>query len=266
LKIISLLSDFGSRDPYVAEMKAVMLSICPDVAIIDITHEIEKFNIPMGALTLAEAVRAFPDSAIHVAVVDPGVGGPRRPIIAATKRGIFVGPDNGLLMPAAANAGLQHVYHITNRQFMRGEISKTFHGRDIFAPAAACLALGMVPQDAGEEITDYTRISFEEAVACEKGVYGKVISVDSFGNVITNIKLEHLGQRLPVGDRVGVRVKSRRVSALFAESYYAGTRGPLLVIGSHGLLELALNQGNAAERFKVKTGDPFVIERSGAYR
>ncbi|MEJ2272273.1 MAG: SAM-dependent chlorinase/fluorinase [Candidatus Bathyarchaeota archaeon] len=143
MAVISLLSDFGMKDSYVAQMKAIILSINPEVRIIDITHEIEKFNIRNGAFVLASAVNSFPPKSIHVAVVDPGVGTKRRPIIIKTKKSLFVGPDNGLLILAANQESIVKIYSIENSQYTLSNISKTFHGRDIFAPAAAYLSTGI---------------------------------------------------------------------------------------------------------------------------
>ena len=135
--MITLTSDFGLKDPYVAEMKGVILTINPNATIIDITHDVEKFNIRMGAFMLASAAPYFPKGTVHLAVVDPGVGTERRAILVQTKQGFFVGPDNGVLMLAAKNQGIEHTYELTNPKFMLPKVSSTFHGRDIFAPAAA---------------------------------------------------------------------------------------------------------------------------------
>ena len=152
MPIISLLSDFGLKDPYVSEMKAIILSICPNVTLIDITHEVSKYNIMEGAFILASATPYFPENTVHLAVVDPGVGSKRRPIIVRSKRHLYVGPDNGLLILAAKNDGIINVYHVVNEKYMRKEISSTFHGRDIFAPVSAYLANGVKPEEIGIEI------------------------------------------------------------------------------------------------------------------
>src|SRR4030067_2462156 len=135
-KIITLTTDFGLKDPYVAEMKAVILSTCPNVVIVDVTPEIEKFNIRMGAYVLASVAPYFPKGTIHVVVVDPGVGTQRRSLIIQTRKGFFVGPDNGILFLAAEKQGIIRIHEMTNRKLMSPHISNTFHGRDIFAPAA----------------------------------------------------------------------------------------------------------------------------------
>jgi len=138
--IVTLLTDFGLKDPYVAEMKAVILSICPEAWIVDVSHMVKKFDVRMGAFILAQAAPYFPAGTVHVAVVDPGVGTERRPIIVEAKRSFYVGPDNGVLMLSAKREGILHIYEIKNRKYMLQKISRTFHGRDVFSPVAAHLA------------------------------------------------------------------------------------------------------------------------------
>ena len=158
--MITLTSDFGLKDPYVAEMKGVILTINPNATIVDITHGVEKFNIRMGAFMLASAAPYFPKGTVHLAVVDPGVGTERRAILVQTKQGFFVGPDNGVLMLAAQNQGIEHTYELTNPKFMLPQVSSTFHGRDIFAPAAAYLDISVKPSEFGPEINDATTPEF----------------------------------------------------------------------------------------------------------
>ncbi len=141
--MITLTSDFGLKDPYVAEMKGVILTINPKATIIDVTHSVEKFNIGVGAFMLASAAPFFPKGTIHLAVIDPGVGTERRAILIQTKKGFFVGPDNGVLILAAQNQDIEHIYEISNPKFMLPQVSSTFHGRDVFAPAAAHLDKGI---------------------------------------------------------------------------------------------------------------------------
>jgi len=192
MSIISLLSDFGQKDPYVAEMKAVILSINPHARIIDISHEIEKFSIRIGAYVLASATPYFPPNTVHVAVVDPGVGTKRRPIIAETDCSIYVGPDNGLLMLAAHKEKINNVFRIDNSSYMLSEVSKTFHGRDIFAPAAAHLATGIKPSEFGLVIHDYVFPEFAKLHMNHEELVGEVLHIDSYGNIISNISAEDL--------------------------------------------------------------------------
>jgi len=259
--LITLLSDFGVKGSYVAEMKAVMLSICPEARIIDISHQIEKFNIRVGAFVLASAAPYFPVGTVHVAVVDPGVGTKRRPLIVETKRCFYVGPDNGLLMLSAQREGIRHVYNISNPHYMLPTISRTFHGRDIFAPAAAHLSRGRVPSKFGPEIHDYLIPRFAKPRMGKGGLLGEVLYIDDFGNVVSNISTKDLEK---VGMKEGclLYVKFRKkVSKLkFCPAYgKVPVKAPLALIGSSDFLEISVNQGNASETFKVKIGDPICV-------
>ncbi|MEM2914122.1 MAG: SAM-dependent chlorinase/fluorinase [Candidatus Bathyarchaeia archaeon] len=202
--VITLLSDFGLRDPYVAEMKAVIISICPTAIIVDISHEIKKFDIRMGAFVLAESAPYFPEGTIHVAVVDPGVGTKRRPIIIETKQSIYVGPDNGLLMLSAQREKIKHVYEIANPKYMRKDVSDTFHGRDIFSPVAAHLAKGIAASDLGPEICDPVVPGFVKPVVLNSEIEGEFIHIDDFGNLVSNITLRDLEE---IGTKKGEKIR-----------------------------------------------------------
>ncbi len=256
MRLISLLTDFGLSDPFVAEMKAVIFSICPEARIIDIAHQVEKFNIRMGSFLLASAAPYFPEGTIHVAVVDPGVGSERRPIVVETRHAVYVGPDNGLLIPAAQREKILHVYELTNRAFMREDISATFHGRDVFAPAAAHLACGKLPKDCGSEIFQYIQPSHAEPEFDGKSATCEVFHVDGFGNIVTNIAgdlLVRLGLR--VGEKVFLKFGKKRLSARFVRTFSDLLGGEFgVLVGSHGFLEIACREGSAAKRIGVKIG------------
>jgi S-adenosylmethionine hydrolase len=253
--IITLTTDFGLRDPYVAEMKAVILNINPDATIVDVTHEVEKFNIRMGAYVLASASRCFPKGTIHVAVVDPSVGTKRRSIILQTKHGFYVGPDNGVLIPAAKEKGIQHIYKITNKKFMLPKISSTFHGRDIFAPAAAHLSNGIPPEEFGPEIHEIATPDFVKVVRRGNMLVGEVMHIDDFGNIITNFGRKDL-EAMRIKYEVVIKLKNARLKLKFCKAYAeAEKKQPLAIIGSHNFLEISVNQGNAAKFFRVKSGD-----------
>jgi len=259
---VTLLSDFGLKDPYVAEMKAVIMSICPEAQIIDISHDIEKFSIRMGAFVLASAAPYFPKGTIHVAVVDPGVGTKRRPILVETSHSFYVGPDNGLLPLAAQKQGIKHVYNITSSRYKLAQVSKTFHGRDIFAPVAAHLASGSKPQDFGAEIYDYIIPKFAKPEHTGKELHGEVLHIDDFGNIITNISAEDLGKtRIKEGLTFRLKLKGKEVVELKFRSTYgeAHIGKPLALIGSHDFLEISIDQGNASKKFRTKTGDPITV-------
>lgn len=258
-KIVTLTTDFGLKDPYVAEMKAVILQIRPNAVIVDITHEIDKFNIRMAAYILASAAPYFPQATIHVAVVDPGVGTKRRPIVIQTKHGFFIGPDNGILVLAAAKQGIVRVHEITNPKLMLPHVSFTFHGRDIFAPAAAHLLNGVKPEEFGPEIRDVVQPEFAKVIEKNGMLIGEVLHVDGFGNVITNISRAELPHK-DVKEVLTVDLVGCRLKLPFCQAYgEVGLHKPLSLIGSHGFLEIALNQGNAAKEFKINAGDKIAV-------
>jgi S-adenosylmethionine hydrolase len=263
--IVTLLSDFGLRDPYVAEMKAVILSRCNKAKIVDISHEIAKFDIRMGAFVLASATPYFPKGTVHVAVVDPGVGTERRPIVMETELRYLVGPDNGVLTLAAWKEGVKHVYVIRDKRFMLPKVSKTFHGRDVFAPTAAHLAGGAAASVLGEEISNYIVPSFAKPRLEENSVLGEVLHVDGFGNIITNVQsstLTELG--IHEGDVVTVGIGNKTTALKFCSTYGGVHRGDALaLVGSHDFLEISVNQGNAAERFNPNRGGSICLGRRG---
>ena len=262
-KIATLTTDFGLKDPYVAEMKAAILSICPNTAIVDITHEIAKFNIRVGAYVLASAAPYFPKGSIHVAVVDPGVGTQRRPILIQTKQGFFVGPDNGILVLAAEKQGITRVHELANPQFMLPKVSNTFHGRDIFAPVAAHLLNGVTPEEFGPEISEAAKPEFAKTMQKNGVLVGEVLLVDGFGNIITNIKEKEVAQSHLKGT-VNVELPDCKLKLRFCKAYgETKPREPLALIGSHGFLEIALNQGSAATKFKAKSGDKIKLLLQG---
>jgi len=261
MPIITLLSDFGLKDPYVAELKAVILSIHPEARVVDVSHEIEKFNVRMGAFVLASAAPYFPEGTVHVAVVDPGVGTKRRPIVVETKRAFYVGPDNGLLMLAAEREGIRHVHVPSNSRFMLPRVSKTFHGRDIFAPAAAHLARGCKPSDFGSEIRDWVVPRFAKPRLTKGTLVGEVLHIDDFGNLVTNIsraEFEKTGIR--EGAVFRFRLRDRATKLKFCSTYGEVPVGKsLALIGSHDFLEISTNQGSAFKKFGARAGDTVAV-------
>ena len=257
--MITLTTDFGLKDSYVVEMKAVILSICPNAVIIDITHEIAKFNIRMGAYVLASAVPYFPAGSIHVAVVDPGVGTRRRPIVIQTKQSFFVGPDNGLLVLAADKQGIICIHELANPRLMLPKISHTFHGRDVFAPAAAHLMSGVKPEEFGPEIREAAKPDFAKVTRRNDVLVGEVLHVDGFGNIITNINEKEVRQSREKGE-LSVELAGCKLKLKLCKAYgETKPHEPLALIGSHSFLEISINQGNAAKRFKAKPGDIVTI-------
>ena len=251
--IISLLTDFGLTDSYVGEVKAVISTICPDAEIIDITHDVRKFDIRSGAFLLASAAPYFPKGTVHLAVVDPGVGSKRRPIAVETTRAHFVGPDNGLLIPAAEKQNILHVFELTNRSLMMEAVSSTFHGRDIFAPAAARLACGANGSEFGAEISDYVKLSVGEPKFTNRHITCEIIHVDRFGNLVTNIP----GQALTkLGGRLVLSMRGRRIPAKLVNAYtdVEGKQVGFLV-GGHGYVEFSCRESSASRRLSLGCGD-----------
>ena len=258
--LVSLLTDFGHTDPFVGEMKAVIFSICPDAVVIDITHEVERFNVRAGAFMLASAATCFPVGTVYLAVVDPGVGGKRRPIVVESRKALYVGPDNGLLISAAKAEGIRGVYELTNRSLMRDMISFTFHGRDVFAPIAAHLACGTPVKEAGIEIADYMQLSFGEPNFRKGEATCEVLYIDQFGNVVTNIPNGVAGK---LSGHLFAQVGGRRFRTRLVSSYSELEAKELgLLIGSHGFLELACRESNAASKLNVRSGNTLHITMS----
>jgi S-adenosyl-L-methionine hydrolase (adenosine-forming) len=250
--MITLTTDFGLKDPYVAEMKGVIYSIKPVARIVDVSHLIDKFNVRMAAFILASAAPYFPKGTVHVAVVDPGVGTARRAIAIETEQAYFIGPDNGALILAAQKQGIKHIYELTNSKYMLPTVSSTFHGRDVFAPAAAHLDKGVRPSVFGAEITDPVTPKFANVEHKDGSIFGEVLHVDGYGNVITNIS------EAEVSEAKSVKVNLHHVSfQLNCYKTYGESKPqePLALIGSHGFLELALNQGSFSEKYRVNPGD-----------
>jgi len=258
-KIITLTTDFGLKDPYAAEMKAVILSISPKAKIVDITHCVEKFNTRMGAYTLAAACPYFPKSTIHMAVIDPGVGTKRKAILIQTKNGYFIGPDNGVLALAAKGQGIRHIYRIENPKFMLPEVSNTFHGRDVFAPVAAHLANGISPSEFGPEIRKIVTPKFAKITKTKTTLTGEVIHIDGFGNIITNLRQKDL-ESMNIKVMVNLKLKSIGIKLKLCKAYgEVGAQKPLAILGSHNFLEISITQGNAAENFQTRVGDKVTL-------
>jgi S-adenosyl-L-methionine hydrolase (adenosine-forming) len=247
--VITLLTDFGARDAYVGIMKGVMLGIHPGAQLVDITHAVPPQAVRLGALLLRSAVDYFPPGTVHLAVVDPGVGSARDPILVVTERAVLVGPDNGLLAPSASALGLRAVHRLERDEFFRNPLSQTFHGRDIFAPVAAHLAEGTPPAAFGSERPGLQPLDLPEPRVEPGAVHGEVVYVDHFGNLITNISAATLHAFRP--HRLSVRIEHTMMSPL-ASTYAAAPPGtPLTLIGSWGMLEVAVRDGSAAEQLRA---------------
>ena len=270
--LITLTTDFGPRDGYVAAMKGVILGICPDASIVDVSHDIEPQDVAQAALVLSSVAPYFPAHAIHVAVVDPEVGSDRRPLLLTATRGRYVGPDNGIFTHVLAEWGLVApempvgdeavpveaqlpggcaAFILDRPEFWLSPLSRTFHGRDLFAPVAAYLALGTSPEELGTETGHVDVLPLPRPRKGRGRVDGNVIHVDRFGNLVTNIRLDG------APTEVGVEVAGRTISGL-SPSYREG--GELLaIIGSHGYLEVAWWRDSAARKLGAKVGTPVTV-------
>lgn len=247
MSVITLLTDFGLRDTYVGQMKGAVLAIAPSATIVDLTHLVPPQDVQAGAFLLWSAVEVFSHGTIHVAVVDPGVGSPRRPVAIETKRGdLFVGPDNGLLMPAAERlGGIARSVVLTQQPK-----SSTFHGRDLFAPVAAQLANGVALETLGEPASQLVESPWPRPSAN----IGEVIHVDTYGNLITNLP----AARLPTSFRVLIG----QTQVAQAPFYAAVEPGELLaLVGSAGLLEISARNASAAAITNARRGTPVSVER-----
>lgn len=240
-RIVTLTTDFGIKDHYVGAMKGAMLTINPDILIVDITHQIPPQDIFSGAFTLRNFYCYFPQGTIHVAVIDPGVGSGRKPIALEAGGYIFVGPDNGVFTFVCRESKSVRVFEISNPKYILPNVSHTFHGRDIFAPAAAHISLGASLKDLGKGVEKPVMISIKEPEIRSDEIIGELIYTDSFGNLISNIpaKLIKTRSRIYVGKRI--------INGI-SKSYAGAGKGELLaIIGSSGLLEVSVNQGRASD-------------------
>lgn len=243
MSIITLTTDFGYGDHYAGVMKGVIAGIDPSALVIDITHGIESYNVAEAAFKLYASYAYFPEGSIHVAVVDPGVGSARKAIAAEAGGYSFVGPDNGIFSLVFDKCGVDGIVEITNPAFMLPRASSTFHGRDIFAPAAAHLSKGAALRDLGEGLRSYERLDIPRLEEDGGVITGKAIYADRFGNLVTNIPGSI------IGDAVRVRAGDVTISCI-SVSYADGKEGELLaVVGSSGFLEISLNKGSAVELF-----------------
>ena len=258
--VIALLTDFGTRDHYAGTMKGVMLGICPDATLVDITHDVPPHDVLAGSLELAAAFKYFPSGTIFTIVVDPGVGSARRAIAAETAEYRFVAPDNGVLTLALREAPAKKVVELTERRYARPTVSKTFEGRDRFAPAAAWLAKGIQLSALGRPLGEIHRLDVPAPEVGEHQITGVVLRVDRFGNLVTNIDRK-LVERLAQGGSVAIDVAGRRVERLVATYAELPPDGVGALFGSTDHLELAAPSASAADRLGLSRGAAVVVAR-----
>src|SRR3990172_5284807 len=256
--IITLLTDFGTEDHYVASVKGTILKINPGCTLIDITHHVRPHDIEEGAFILANAYSSFPRGTIHLTVVDPGVGSPRNPILLVTENYFFVGPDNGLFTFCLLREKVKEAVALTNKKFFISQVSTTFHGRNIFAPIAGPLPLGTKPKALGREIKAWVKLPFRKPKIGKGELTGEIFHVDIFGNLVSNIGEEevfHYTKNRPFVIRIGN--PSLQGSK---KSYWEVEKGePLALIGSGGYLEISVREGNAQKVLKATKGDKICL-------
>ncbi len=263
MAVITMLTDFGSRDCYVGVMKGVILGIDPGARLVDLTHEVDAGDVAAAGFILAAAWRWFPRGTVHLAVVDPGVGTARRPLVARADGQWFVGPDNGLFTAVLDAADRVSVRELTDESVRLRPVSRTFHGRDIFAPAAAWLSRGSSGERMGPVLERPVRGEWLTRPAREEGgaVRGVVMHVDVFGNLITSIPGALLQQVAP-GDGPPVLEWDGGRTTRLVETYAEAEPGePVLLVGSSGYLEIAVNRGSAAGITGVGRGDHLRLHR-----
>lgn len=248
--IITLLTDFGLQDGFVGVMKGVIAGIARDAHVVDISHDIPPQNIRSAAFLLEASYRFFPRQTIHVVVVDPGVGSGRRGLLVCSKEHYFIGPDNGVLSPILNDA---QIFLIENPDYCLNKISATFHGRDIFAPAAAYLALGCDPKGFGSEVTDPVRLAFPEAVTSNGGIEGEIVYIDRFGNLVTNLTAS---QVIPIMKTTrGISVLEDGSEWPLHRTYSEVAPGEsCAVLGGYDYLELSVSMGSAAAKSGATIG------------
>ena len=256
--LITLTTDFGQSDHFVGAMKGVILSIAPRARIVDITHAIAPYDLTEASFVIAQAWRYFPKRTVHVIVVDPTVGSARRPILVEAGGQYFIAPDNGVLS-MVYETDVHKVRVLSNPKLMNREVSHTFHGRDVFAPAAAHLASGVLPAQFGKRVTDYVRSFPIKPVRLADHTWrGRILKADHFGNLITNLHIDDFPdvKTRPIELRVGGE-RIRRLALTFAE---APSGEVCAIVGSSGYLEMATNQASAADKLGCGAGAPVELQ------
>ena len=259
--LYTLTTDFGPGE-YVGAMKGALLSIDPDATIIDIDHGVRPQDIRHGAYVLFTAIPHFPFAA-HIGVVDPGVGTTRRGLVVVCEGALLLGPDNGLLIPAARRLGLKEVREITNRKLLAREVASTFHGRDVFAPVAAHLLTGTKIKDVGPVVRDFVDLDFGKPKVLAEGLEGVVLTTDRFGNIITNLPRATVEERWKLGDPIAVSLGGYEAALPLVSTYGEVAAGEFLAtFSSGGFLEIARREGNAAFQLHMSPGLPVVLRRA----
>ena len=257
MHLITLTTDFGTCDWFVGTMKGVILGINPDAEIVDITHEVPAGDIRGGAFALAASHRFFPKGSIHVAVIDPGVGSRRKAIAVQTAKAVFVGPDNGVLSWALTKEKVRAIHTLEDEAYFLHPVSRTFHGRDVFAPVAAHLSRGVPIRKFGPALKDFVRLAWPEPRVRRGGFEGEVVYTDRFGNAITNLE----GRLLEDSGRAPCEVYARRRWVCPLRAFYQAVppKRPVALVGSSGFLEIAVNGGSAEKVLGMRVGTRVVL-------
>ena len=258
--IIALLTDFGTRDHYAGTMKAVVLGICADVTLVDLSHDIPPHDVLTAALELAASYKYFPTGTIFLVVVDPGVGSSRRGLAVDTGDYRFIAPDNGVLTAVLAETPPKRVVELTERRYARPTVSKTFEGRDRFAPAAGWLAKGVDLTALGRSTGEYQRLPIPAPAVTETTLSGEVIRIDRFGNLVTNID-HKLFDKFTQSAVIEVSAGPHRIGRVVATYAEAPDGEPCALFGSTDHLEIAVNAASAAERLALTRGAPVTIRK-----
>jgi hypothetical protein len=258
---VAILSDFGTADSYVAEMKGVMLCINPLLSIVDLTHEVHPGDIRQAAFVLWRSYRCFPSDTVFLCVVDPGVGTARRVVAVSRGDRLFVGPDNGIFTMIVDSDDFR-CHEITRPDFRIEPSSRTFQGRDIMAPACAYLSLGVAPTELGPEVVKPVRLKLSAPKIGARQIAGEVISIDRFGNAITNIPAQNM-QADNLTSSTTVYLRQRKVGPIMSTYSQVGRGKPVAYVGSCGLLELAINQGSLSRTLRVARGTKVKVEFHG---
>lgn len=248
--IITLTTDFGTKDGYVGAVKGVIKRINPKVEMVDITHHIEPFDVLSAAFALSNFYRYFPHGSIHLVVVDPEVGSQRQPLLIKSEDFVFVGPDNGVFSFVYQNERMTEIIVLSNKKYFLTELSSTFHARDLFAPVAAYLSLGVDAKEFGTKAKECLKLKIPEPKLSKKNLSGEIIHIDGFGNLVTNISADLLRNKSIANITVG-----RKPIKKMAQSYFDIPKKEVgALVGSSGLLEIAANQGSAQKILKSSVG------------
>jgi S-adenosylmethionine hydrolase len=265
-RIITLLTDFGTADYFVAATKAAVLTINPHALIVDVSHEVPPGDVESAAFTLLAVYKTFPQGTIHVAVVDPGVGSSRSPLLIRTAEQFFLGPDNGIFSYVCDRESEQEFFRLTKSTFFRQPVSNTFHGRDIFAPVAASLSLGVKPEEVGPILEEITRLDpLAPKLRKDGRLQARIIHIDRFGNCITNLT----PQDLPLDEKsvkAGLSIKGKKIKSFrrfFSDEDSSGKK-LFAIWGSAGFLEIAAQNSSAARMLKARRGDKVIVSMDGS--